>query len=81
VLSISWATRRKLGKSTLRLEGTEFHLPFRLTELKKVMAQVHGGQYRWNWKKFKVAMRNMSCQLLSKAPSASLLICARFRGH
>ncbi|CAK5264647.1 unnamed protein product [Mycena citricolor] len=32
----------------------------RLTELKKVMAQVHGGQYRWNWKKFKVAMRNMS---------------------
>ncbi|KAJ7124822.1 hypothetical protein C8R43DRAFT_35912 [Mycena crocata] len=32
----------------------------RLTELKKVMAQVHGGRYRWNWKKFKVAMRNMS---------------------
>ncbi|KAJ6519333.1 hypothetical protein C8R45DRAFT_809017 [Mycena sanguinolenta] len=32
----------------------------RLAELKKVMAQVHGGQYRWNWKKFKVAMRNMS---------------------
>ncbi|KAJ7693554.1 hypothetical protein B0H17DRAFT_1199676 [Mycena rosella] len=32
----------------------------RLTELKKVMAQVHGGHYRWNWKKFKVAMRNMS---------------------
>ncbi|KAJ6626913.1 hypothetical protein B0H10DRAFT_1997165 [Mycena sp. CBHHK59/15] len=32
----------------------------RLTELKKVMAQVHGGNYRWNWKKFKVAMRNMS---------------------
>ncbi|KAJ6569667.1 hypothetical protein B0H19DRAFT_938015 [Mycena capillaripes] len=35
----------------------------RLTELKKVMQQVHGGQYRWNWKKFKVAMRNMSCHL------------------
>ncbi|KAJ7480147.1 hypothetical protein B0H11DRAFT_1916273 [Mycena galericulata] len=32
----------------------------RLSELKKVMAQVHGGRYRWNWKKFKVAMRNMS---------------------
>ncbi|KAJ7456504.1 hypothetical protein FB451DRAFT_1047871 [Mycena latifolia] len=32
----------------------------RLVELKKVMAQVHGGRYRWNWKKFKVAMRNMS---------------------
>ncbi|KAF8213625.1 hypothetical protein K438DRAFT_1804339 [Mycena galopus ATCC 62051] len=33
----------------------------RLAELKKVMAQIHGGNYRWNWKKFKVAMRNMSC--------------------
>ncbi|KAJ6604136.1 hypothetical protein DFH09DRAFT_1067894 [Mycena vulgaris] len=32
----------------------------RLSELKKVMAQVHGGNYRWNWKKFKVAMKNMS---------------------
>ncbi|KAJ7293810.1 hypothetical protein C8J57DRAFT_1270059 [Mycena rebaudengoi] len=32
----------------------------RLNELKKVMAQVHGGRYRWNWKKFKTAMRNMS---------------------
>ncbi|KAJ7151541.1 hypothetical protein C8R46DRAFT_487057 [Mycena filopes] len=32
----------------------------RLIELKKVMAQVHGGRYRWNWKKFKVAMRNMA---------------------
>ncbi|KAF7340088.1 hypothetical protein MVEN_01926900 [Mycena venus] len=32
----------------------------RLAELKKVMAQVHGGHYRWNWKRFKVAMRNMS---------------------
>ncbi|KAJ7630474.1 hypothetical protein FB45DRAFT_536221 [Roridomyces roridus] len=32
----------------------------RLTELKKVMAQIHGGNYRWNWKKYKVAMRNMS---------------------
>ncbi|KAJ7225999.1 hypothetical protein GGX14DRAFT_386696 [Mycena pura] len=34
----------------------------RLNELKKVMAQMHGGRglYRWNWKKFKVAMRNMS---------------------
>ncbi|KAJ7748523.1 hypothetical protein DFH07DRAFT_564688 [Mycena maculata] len=32
----------------------------RLSELKQVMAKVHGGRYRWNWKKFKVAMRNMS---------------------
>ncbi|KAF7319895.1 hypothetical protein MKEN_00772700 [Mycena kentingensis (nom. inval.)] len=32
----------------------------RFNELKQVMAQMHGGKYRWNWKKFKVAMRNMS---------------------
>lgn len=34
----------------------------RLDELKVVMKKVHGGFYRWNWKKFKVAMRNMSCE-------------------
>jgi hypothetical protein len=33
----------------------------RLDELKLVMKKVHGGNYRWNWKKFKVAMRNMGC--------------------
>ncbi|KAF5383903.1 hypothetical protein D9757_007362 [Collybiopsis confluens] len=31
----------------------------RLDELKVVMAKVHGGNYRWNWEKFKIAMRNM----------------------
>ncbi|KIJ13719.1 hypothetical protein PAXINDRAFT_170239 [Paxillus involutus ATCC 200175] len=31
----------------------------RLTELKNVMAQVNGGKYRWSWKKFKIAMKNM----------------------
>ncbi|KAE9399364.1 hypothetical protein BT96DRAFT_965647 [Gymnopus androsaceus JB14] len=31
----------------------------RLNELKAVMAKVHGGNYRWNWEKFKIAMRNM----------------------
>ncbi|KAL0952808.1 hypothetical protein HGRIS_007033 [Hohenbuehelia grisea] len=31
----------------------------RLNELKTVMAKVHGGHYRWNWEKFKIAMRNM----------------------
>ncbi|KAF9007025.1 hypothetical protein BDQ17DRAFT_1389159 [Cyathus striatus] len=31
----------------------------RLEELKQVVAKVHGGNYRWTWKKFKVAMQNM----------------------
>ncbi|KAF9231511.1 hypothetical protein BU15DRAFT_82301 [Melanogaster broomeanus] len=32
---------------------------FRLVELKNVMAKVNGGKYRWSWKKFKIAMKNM----------------------
>ncbi|KAG6908800.1 hypothetical protein DXG01_003247 [Tephrocybe rancida] len=31
----------------------------RLDELKAVITKVHGGKYRWSWKKFKVAMQNM----------------------
>jgi hypothetical protein len=42
----------------------------RLDELKIVIARVHGGKYRWNWKKFKVAMRNMSC-------SFNFFLCAK----
>ena len=34
----------------------------RLDELKAVMKQVHGGRYRWNWDKYKIAMRNMGCE-------------------
>jgi hypothetical protein len=34
----------------------------RLGEVKKVMAQVQGGKYRWTWKKYKVAMTSMSCE-------------------
>jgi hypothetical protein len=36
----------------------------RLEELKTVIARVQGGNYRWNWKKYKIAMRNMSCVCL-----------------
>ncbi|KAF8494945.1 hypothetical protein F5888DRAFT_1714348 [Russula emetica] len=31
----------------------------RLDELKEVLRNLHGGNYRWDWKKFKTAMRNM----------------------
>jgi len=34
----------------------------RLEEVKKVMAEVQGGKYRWTWKKYKVAMTSMSCE-------------------
>lgn len=31
----------------------------RFAEVKAVMQHMHGGRYTWNWKNFKVAMRNM----------------------
>lgn len=37
----------------------------RFEEIKLVMGKVHGGSYRWNWKRFKVAMKNMGCTFAS----------------
>lgn len=34
----------------------------RLDELKKVMRNLVGGKFKWNWKTFKVAMRNLGCR-------------------
>lgn len=34
----------------------------RLDEVKRVMRNMHGGKYKWNWKTFKIAMRNMGCK-------------------
>lgn len=33
-----------------------------LDQLKQVIVKVHGGKYRWTWKKFKVAVQNMGCK-------------------
>ena len=41
----------------------------RFDELKAVMRTLHGGRYAWNWKRFKVAMRNMGCTSLICAAS------------
>lgn len=35
----------------------------RFDELKAVMRTLHGGRYSWNWKRFKVAMRNMGWEI------------------
>ena len=55
----------------------------RLDELKKVMAKVHGGKYRWNWKKFTLAMRNMGCMsaLSHLLNTVFCLRVSRCRGH
>ncbi|KAH8102682.1 hypothetical protein BXZ70DRAFT_890392 [Cristinia sonorae] len=42
----------------------------RFEDLKKVMKNMHGGRYYWNWKKFKIAMRNMGWELDSKLTQA-----------
>lgn len=34
----------------------------RFDALKKVMRNMHEGRYTWNWKKFKIAIRNMRCE-------------------
>jgi hypothetical protein len=47
----------------------------RLDELQDVLRNLHGGNYKWDWKRFKIAMRNMGCTLSSLpalCPSPSL---------
>jgi len=39
----------------------------RFQEIKNVMAKVNGGKYRWSWKKFSVAMKNMGWDIDPKA--------------
>ncbi|TFK69208.1 hypothetical protein BDN72DRAFT_624568 [Pluteus cervinus] len=42
----------------------------RLDELKAVISKVHGGKYRWTWKKFKIAMLNMGWSIDTSAKEA-----------
>lgn len=35
----------------------------RLDELGRVMQQMTGNKHVWNWKKFKIAVQNIGCQL------------------
>jgi len=42
----------------------------RLDELKKVMRNLVGGKFRWNWKTFKVAMRNLGWDIDPKKTEA-----------
>lgn len=34
----------------------------RLEDVKLVMKKMHGGKYKWDWKKFKIAMIHMGCE-------------------
>ncbi|KAI0753662.1 hypothetical protein C8Q74DRAFT_1320176 [Fomes fomentarius] len=42
----------------------------RFDELKLVMKNMHGGKYRWTWKNFKIAIRNMGWDIDSQKTEA-----------
>jgi len=61
---------RDVPKEVWHLVGEHFMKDVaksRLEELKTVMSKVHGDNYRWNWKKFKLAMMNMGWNISSDA--------------
>ncbi|KAG6861135.1 hypothetical protein C0995_003587 [Termitomyces sp. Mi166 len=53
------AKARYICKSNLGHSTEESRDLDRLDELKAVIIKIHGGKYRWSWKKFKVAMQSM----------------------
>jgi len=41
----------------------------RFDELKAVLRNMHGGKYKWDWKRFKVAVCNMGCECSISQPN------------
>ena len=58
----SWVLMQKQGRSLGHDTPAIVESIDRLVELKAVIAKVHGGKYRWTWKKFNVAMESMGCE-------------------
>lgn len=59
---------RKVPKEYWHKVGQHYlgpHAKARFDELKAVMKNMHGGRYNWNWKRFKIAMRNLGCEYFS----------------
>ena len=58
-------TERKIPKDFWHLVGQRSlgsKAKARFNEVDQVMMKMHDGKYKWNWKKFKVAMKNMGCK-------------------
>jgi len=56
---------RKIPKDSWHLVGQRglgSKAKSRFKEVDQVMMKMHDGKYKWNWKKFKVAMKNMGCE-------------------
>ncbi|KXN90415.1 hypothetical protein AN958_04284 [Leucoagaricus sp. SymC.cos] len=52
----------------------------RLDELKEVIRKVHGGKYRWTWKKFRIALLNMGWDI-DRNETRSIKISAKSLGQ
>ena len=58
-------TERKIPKDFWHLVGQRSlgsKAKARFNEVDQVMLKMHDGKYKWNWKRFKVAMKNMGCK-------------------
>jgi len=56
---------RKIPKDSWHLVGQRSlgsKAKGRFKEVDQVMMKMHDGKYKWNWKRFKVAMKNMGCK-------------------
>lgn len=64
-------TERKIPKDFWHLVGQRSlgtKAKARFNEVDQVMLKMHDGKYKWNWKRFKVAMKNMGCEWTSRFP-------------
>lgn len=75
-------SERKVPEEYWHKVGQRFMGPAakaRLEEIKTVMAKVNGGKYRWSWKKFSIAMKNMGWEIDPKA-TESVQVTSRTSG-
>jgi hypothetical protein len=60
-------SQRKVPKKCWHIVGQRYmgkHACIRLEEVKNVMMKLSKGVFKWDWKKFSVAMKNMNCKNL-----------------
>ena len=78
----AWLDDIKAGCTERKIPKDSWHLvaqmslgskaKARFNEVNQVMMKMHDGKYKWNWKRFKVAMKNMGCELNSRFTVRSL---------
>jgi hypothetical protein len=64
-------SQRKVPKKCWHIVGQRYmgkHACIRLEEVKNVMMKLSKGVFKWDWKKFSVAMKNINCKNLFLPP-------------